>query len=282
MDHLPYSGSKASLLTLHGKERVIAPELFSGAACEVIHVSGYDTDQLGSFSREIPRAGSQLEAARKKARIGMELSGLPIGLANEGAFDVDPFARLFPWNYEVVILIDDVRQIEIIGQSSGQAQSFSQSVASWDELETCLAKAQFPSHHLMLRPDNQDHSNCQKGISDMSALRAAFDWAMSLSSNGSVFIENDLRAHANPTRMNNIRLATQDLVSKMNTLCPQCAKPGYGVTALKKGLPCELCLTPTSMVTAKVWSCQVCEHQEESLIPDQKFADPSKCPFCNP
>jgi len=282
MDHLPYFGSKASLLTLHGKERVMAPELFSNAGCEVVHVSGYDTDQLGSFTRDVTRVGSQLEAARKKARIGMELSGLPIGLANEGAFDLDPFAKLFPWNYELVILIDDIRKIEIVGHHSGQAQSFSQQISSWEELEACLANAQFPSHHLSLRPDNQDHAKFQKGISDLNALRAAFDWAMSLSTNGSVFIENDLRAHANPTRMNNILLATQDLVSKMNTLCPQCACPGYGITALKKGLPCELCLTPTSMLTAKVWSCLTCQHQEEVAIPDEKFADPSKCPFCNP
>ncbi len=282
MDHLPYFGSKASLLTLHGKERVIAPELFSGAGCEVIHVGGYDTDQLGNFSREIPRAGSQLEAARKKARIGMGLSGLSIGLANEGAFDLDPFTRLFPWNYELVVLIDDVRKIEIVGHYSGKAQSFSQSVRSWDELVACLPSAQFPSHHLMLRPDHQDHAKLQKGISDLNTLRAAFDWAMSLSAEGTVFLENDLRAHANPTRMNNILLATQDLVGKMNTLCPSCSSPGYGVTSLKRGLPCQLCLTPTSIAIAKVWSCQACEHQEETAISDRKFADPSKCQFCNP
>jgi len=44
--------------------------------CRVAHVSGFDTDQLGTFTRNIPRAGIQLEAARKKACLGMELAGL--------------------------------------------------------------------------------------------------------------------------------------------------------------------------------------------------------------
>ena len=63
---LPYSGLKASLLTQHGKESVICPELMSTNGLEVIHVTGYDTDRLGTFTRNIPRYGSQLDAARKK------------------------------------------------------------------------------------------------------------------------------------------------------------------------------------------------------------------------
>lgn len=282
MDHLPYFGSKASLLTMHGKEQVIVPELFSKAGCEVIHVSDYDTDQLGSFSREIPRLGSQIETARKKARIGMDLSGLSIGIANEGAFDLDPFTRLFPWNYEVVIMIDDDRQLEIIGQFSGQAQSFSQQISSWEQLEACLPSAQFPGHLLTLRPENQHYPRCQKGIADKAGLREAFDWAMTLSSNGEVFVENDVRAHANPTRMKNILGATQDLVNKMNSLCPKCSTPGYCVTDLKRGLPCELCKMPTSIAIAKRWSCTACQHHEEINISQERFADPSKCQFCNP
>lgn len=42
----------------------------------------------------IQRAGTQLEAAHKKARIGMELAGLLLGLAGEGSFGSDPFAGI--------------------------------------------------------------------------------------------------------------------------------------------------------------------------------------------
>ena len=82
----PYAGLKASLLTQHGKESIICPQLFDSNGLEVVHVSSYDTDNLGTFTRDIPRYGSQLDAARKKARVGMELSGSKLGIASEGAF----------------------------------------------------------------------------------------------------------------------------------------------------------------------------------------------------
>ncbi len=69
------AGQTIVLLTRHGKERVMAPTLESALGCRIEVVDGFDTDQLGTFTREIPRAGTQLEAARRKARIGMELSG---------------------------------------------------------------------------------------------------------------------------------------------------------------------------------------------------------------
>jgi len=43
-------------------------------------------------------AGTQLEAARRKARIGMELSGSLFGLASEGALGPNPGIGLIPWN----------------------------------------------------------------------------------------------------------------------------------------------------------------------------------------
>jgi hypothetical protein len=74
----PYSGRRVALLTQHGKERVIAPVLDAALGCRVERVNGFDTDLIGTFTRDIPRTGTQVEAARRKARIGMELSGLPL------------------------------------------------------------------------------------------------------------------------------------------------------------------------------------------------------------
>lgn len=53
-------------------------------------IDDFDTDKLGSFNREIPRAGTQIEAARKKARIGMARTCLRRGLGSEGAFGAGP------------------------------------------------------------------------------------------------------------------------------------------------------------------------------------------------
>lgn len=281
-DHKPYDGLKASLLTQHGKEAVICPEMLSTNGLEVIHVKGYDTDKLGTFTRDIPRYGSQVDAARKKAKIGMELSGTQFGIASEGTFDNDPYTGLLPWNYELVLLIDDTRNIEIIGFYGGEAQSASKLVSSWDELNSFLSEAQFPNHHLVIRPDDEYHLECRKGINSIESLKEAYDWAINLSTSGSIFVENDLRAHTNPTRMANILKATQDLAKKMTNLCPRCESPGFSICETKKGLPCSHCEAPTNLPIANIWSCVKCGCKAEVAIANQASADPSRCNFCNP
>ena len=103
-----YRGQRIAFLTQHGKEHIVAPVLEGCVGCLVERVTGYDTDLLGTFARDIPRAGTQIEAARRKARIGMELSGLRIGLGSEGSFTLDPFAGMAPWNIELLVFVDDL------------------------------------------------------------------------------------------------------------------------------------------------------------------------------
>lgn len=67
-----YSGKKVPLLTQHGKEQVIAAILEPGLSCMIEHATWFDTDQLGTFTRDTPRLESQLDAASCKARMGME------------------------------------------------------------------------------------------------------------------------------------------------------------------------------------------------------------------
>lgn len=276
-----YKGERVSFPTLHGKEKVVAPELLQSTGLELVHINTIDTDQLGTFTREIPRYGTQLEAARKKATLGMEISGLSLGLASEGAFSNDPFTGILPWNFEILIFIDTKRELEIIGQFGGPAQSASKSIKTWREVENFLIQAQFPSHHLVIRPDDENHPECQKGINDLNALKLAFHWAMENSTHGKVFLENDLRAHANPTRMGNILNAAKNLCLKLNSLCPECQSPGFHVSQLKKGLPCALCSLPTQQVQAEIWTCPKCKHETLKQL-EYKNADPSRCSHCNP
>ena len=97
-----YQGQMIALLTQHGKEKVIAPVLEPALGCQVVRVEGFDTDSLGTFIRDMARVGSQLDAARRKAQVGMELSGCPVGLASEGSFGPDPFTGMFSWNIELL------------------------------------------------------------------------------------------------------------------------------------------------------------------------------------
>lgn len=277
-----YSGQRVALLTQHGKEKVLAPVLELALGCRVGLVTGYDTDLLGTFTHDIPRAGSQIEAVRQKARIGMQISGLPLGLASEGSFGPDPFAGMFPWNMELLIFIDDIRAIEVVGVAQGNAKSAHLLTASWAEAESFAHQTGFPEHHLVLRPDSEADPRIRKGIASWATLEAAFAWAREQSASGRVFLETDGRAHANPTRMENIRRAAEDLAKKLCSQCPACSTPGFWIVERVPGLRCADCDAPTRETRSEVHGCLKCAHRETRERTDRQYADPRYCDYCNP
>lgn len=277
-----YAGQKIALLTQHGKERVIAPTLQPQLGCEVLLVTGYDTDQLGTFSRDTPRQGTQREAARRKARIGMELSGLPIGLASEGSFGPDPMTGMFQWNIELLVLIDDRFNSEIVAVAQGPAQSGHLLTDNWAAVKAFAQEEGFPAHRMVIRPNNQDDPRIQKGIANWKQLRKCFDICLAQSINGKVFIETDLRAFANPTRMQRIQEAAENLLNRLQSPCPVCQHPGFWVVERESGLPCGTCGTPTSIYRAETRECPSCHHRMTSPRLDLAVADPAYCPRCNP
>ena len=277
-----YAGRRVALLTQHGKESAIAPVLDTALGCRVERVSGFDTDTLGSFTRDIPRPGTQLEAARKKARIGMELSGLPLGLASEGAFGPDPMTGMFAWNVELLVFIDDKHGIEVTGVAQGKTNFSHLLTADWVAAEAFARQSGFPEHHLVVRPEHEDDPRMRKGIAAWTALEAAFISALAESANGQVFVETDVRAHTNPTRMHIIRLATEDLAKKLCLLCPDCGTPGFGIVERVTGLPCADCGAPTRETRTEIHGCLKCAHRETREQADRQYADPGRCDYCNP
>jgi len=97
-----------------------------------------------------------------------------------------------------------------------------------------------------------------------------------------VFLETDMRAHRNPTRMKNIALATEELVRAATSLCPSCATPGFVVTRVVRGVPCAWCGQPTELVAARISECAKCAYAQESRVSQSDTADPGMCGFCNP
>ena len=159
----PYAGRRIALLTQHGKEGAIASAFDHALGCRVERVDGYDTDRLGTFTRDIPRAGIQIEAARKKVRIGMELSGLPLGLASEGSFGPDPMVGMFPWNVEFLVFIDDEAELEIVGLAQGKANHAHLLTGEWAAAEAFARQAEFPAHHLVVRPEGENDPRIKIG-----------------------------------------------------------------------------------------------------------------------
>ncbi|WP_338027834.1 hypothetical protein GL267_008760 [Acidithiobacillus ferrianus] len=270
-----------ALLTQHGKEKVVAPLLAAAIGCDVVLVTDFDTDQLGTFTRDILRAGTQIEAARKKARIGMELAHLPLGLASEGSFGPDPFTGMFPLNVEMLVWIDDTLEVEVVGMASGKTNFSHLLTTDWEQAEVFARATGFPGHGIVVRPRHADDSRIRKGIATWESLREAFLWACDEADNGCAFLETDVRAHMSPMRMEVIASATRDLARKLCTPCPVCNTPGFQIVERVSGLPCEDCGAPTREARADIHRCARCGHQV-ALERPEKTAPAGHCDWCNP
>jgi len=245
-----------ALLTQHGKERVIASVLEPGLGCSIELVRGFDTDQFGTFTRETPRDGTQLEAARRKARKGMELAGASQGIASEGSFGRDPYTGMFPWNLELLVWIDDHLGIEVVGIAQGAATSGHIESSDWQPVAEFAARAGFPEHHLVLRPDGQSVTCIYKNIGDWTRPKACFDSYVAQSRSGNVFVELDLRAFASPGRMKRIEHAAVDLLQRLQSTCHACNTAGFWIGERPAGLPSASCSCQLRVIAAK--SGRVC------------------------
>ncbi len=277
-----YAGKEIAFLTRHGKQRVIAPVLEGVLDCHVRHVDAFDTDKLGTFTREVPRLGTQLDAARKKAHMAIELSGLPLGLGSEGTFAPDPFIGMTAWNRELVVLIDQTRNLEVVGIAQGRGHHGHLVTSDWSTLEAFAINAGFPAQQLVVRPCNEHDLRIVKDICSWPELENALAWAVSESENGRAFIETDCRAHANPSRMQVIGQAAADLASRLASLCPECGMPGFGSIDRIAGLPCSACGAPTRETRAWVVGCLKCTCRETHETAATVLADPGRCDWCNP
>lgn len=276
------TNSNLALVTRHGKEKLLAPLLEPALGCHLLHIDSVDTDALGTFTREISRRGSQREAARQKAALGIERSGSAFSLASEGAFVQDPWSGILPWNIEMVLLLDAKTGQEIIGMAQGPATCFQQVVRDWPSLQRFAAQAEFPSHHLALRPDYAEHPAVVKGIDSLAALRAAFAAALTQSRQQQVFVESDLRAHCNPSRQQIIVKAAENLIARLQSICPACGAVDFWISGTVKGKPCRACGSATSEARAERWRCPCCQHEALRDRPLLPLADPANCERCNP
>jgi hypothetical protein len=276
-----YRGQRVSLLTKHKKESALGPVLAEEVGCTVLVTSGFDTDELGTFTREVPRLGSQLEAARKKAELAIVETGCRLGLGSEGSFNPGPLG-LYAWNLELVVLLDRELGIEIVGRAQGPGHQLHAAVRTEVELEAFAARAGFPEHGLVLRPDDEHAPYVARDLEDAAALGGAYRSALARSKEGVVFVESDLRAHRNPARMTRIAEAGRDLALRMTSACPSCEAPGFGVAARLGGLPCADCGSPTGELCAERWACVRCKFSEVRDVSEGRRGDPGACPECNP
>ncbi|MFB2895431.1 DUF6671 family protein [Aerosakkonemataceae cyanobacterium BLCC-F50] len=281
-----FADRTAVIATMHKKEQVISPILERELGVKAIVPTEFDSDKFGTFTREIKRLGTQIEAAKFKAEQALNITGETLAISSEGTFGPHPFVPYLSCDREIVLLLDKKHEIEIIGEEfSTETNHSHQLVKSVGEAFEFAQKIGFPEHGLVVMFEEipKDSSQIIKGITTEEKLEEAVSLFLKNSPNGKVHLETDMRALYNPTRMKNIAKATVNLVQKLNSLCPNCDFPGFSITDRKPGLPCALCNMPTQSTLANIYQCQKCGFQKEILFPDGiKQVDPSQCMYCNP
>ena len=281
-----YDNASAVLTSMHAKERVIAPILREELGLIVELAAGVDTDRFGAFSREVERTGSQLDAARGKISAGFaNLPSARVGLASEGSFGPHPHFPFVAIGRELVLMIDRETGLELTGYDVSMDTNFAHVVVEdLDSAREFAGRVGFPEHGLIVSGWRDDRPApdlfLAKDITDAAALEAALLAATRLGDRA--FVETDMRAHRNPTRMAAIERATRDLSRRFHSRCPNCDHRGFDVTERIPGLPCAWCGEPTREIIAERLYCSSCGYEERRSITTSATADPGRCDGCNP
>ena len=271
------------IATMHRKETAIAPILQTSLGLRSIVPQDFDSDLFGTFTRDIDRPANQIETAKLKAEKALELVDADLAIASEGSFFPHPILGI-PYNREIVLLLDKKHNFAVYGESLSTDTNFRyQVISSYEQAHEFALKVGFPDHGIVLMEDAHISAKeaIHKGINSEDMLKDLVNQLLRRSPQ--IHIETDMRSLYNPTRMKNIAKATEDLVRKLQQLCPNCNFVAFDVVENLKGLRCELCRFPTQVTRSHLYQCDRCDFKQESLFPDGvQFADPMYCSYCNP
>ncbi|MDT0593377.1 DUF6671 family protein [Glaciecola petra] len=267
------TGTTISFLTKHGKERLIESKLSAALSLELLHTDAFDTDTLGTFDLTVPRKLSPVEAALKKAYLACDLTDCDKGLGSEGSFS--SFMGLGLQNTEIIAYVDTSKNIEVIASAQQNLPNFV--IEADNEIDaTEKLKAYQPEQKWMFKSANGWH----KGLDAKAIVTEIQSWPAS--------IEPDFRAMHSPYRQKTILAATDNLISRLSAICPQCKRIDFVPMPSNEGLPCELCGQATNKPKPPILKCKGCgfiadsnnDNKPKEQIP--AFASAFYCNFCNP
>lgn len=282
-DH-PYNGRLAAIATIHHKNLAIEPVLKKYLGLNLSTVSVFDTDTLGTFTGEIPRKLDMLETVRVKAKQAIIHSDSFIGIGSEGSFGPHPYIPFFSSGFEVLLLLDSLNNHEIVISHRFNTNYDNLIAKSSDDISSFLNKIGFPEHAVIIKPEEPKMDNhIIKGINNYDKLIKDMSLMSLQSQTGRVFIQTDMRAHLNPTRMNSLRILAKKLCLQLRRLCPSCSTPGFGRVDVQKGMLCEECNLPTQLITAEIYKCRLCGFSQKRHERNPSIrANARWCNHCNP
>lgn len=277
-----FEGRTLVIATKHQKESVLAPLFENELGVKCFVPDQLDTDSLGTFTGEVERESDPLESARRKCQLALDHTGADLVLASEGSFGPHPQMVFAHADDELLLFRDTRNHIEVFTRCLSTETNFNaREIFTRAELMEFATAAGFPEHALIIKPAKNQFEGMVKGIHSWTALLEIFENMKARQA--SVYVETDMRAMYNPMRMACIEKTARRLLDKIKSCCPICEFPGFGMTALREGLPCELCQTPTRSPKSYIYECVHCEHVKEDVYPQgKKFESPMYCDNCNP
>ena len=146
-----FEGREIRIATMHGKEKVIGPALEKAFKMKY-SVAAFDTDLLGTFSGEVERVLTPLEAARAKCRIALEADDAELAIASEGSFGTHPTLYFMPSDEEILLLVDRKNDLEIaVKHTSLQTNYGYFSIESDEPLADFLKRVKLSSNAMMVK-----------------------------------------------------------------------------------------------------------------------------------
>ena len=277
-----FKGRRLLIATMHQKQQVIKPLMEQKIGVKCFVPKDFNTDLYGMFSGEVPRELSAMDTVRKKCLEAMEREHCNLGIASEGSFGPHPSLYFANVNEEILILIDLKNNLEIVHIEWSLDTNFNgKYITNEAELMEFAQQVKFPSHGIILKKSKAAQKDIIKGIVQQEELLRCYNQIMI--SHKKAYVETDMRAMYNPTRMKVIETATENLIAKINSCCPLCKHPGFDVSKVVRGLKCSQCYQPTKSILSHIYQCKGCNYKEERLFPkNKKTEDPGFCDFCNP
>jgi hypothetical protein len=252
-----FKNRKCLIATMHEKEKVIAPVLEGKFGLKCYTTNQINTDKFGTFSREIPRRKNQIRTLKDKIDFAYKVTGETLIIANEGSYSPDPQLSMITINTEMLMLKDFKNNLSYTyAFSTNNANLARKEIEYAEEGVEFAIRNGFPAQGMILYRERKFRKPkiIVKGITNEDLL---WEILQSELKSGKLFIENDLRAMLNPTRMENIKIATQNFATELEKTCPLCGNPGFSNDLINFGIN-------TSKNNASIITCQKCKL--ESLI----------------
>jgi hypothetical protein len=264
--------------TMHGKEELAREAFHDTLGATVIAPNGLDTDRFGTFAGDIPRTLAPRHAARAKARLGMQLAGVQLGLASEGSFSAG-FGPLVQQT-EIVLFIDDDLGLELVeGTITSSPVPGGRAVATPIQARDFAQALGFPAQGVILQSNGDGRTTVHKDFEHLDHLQRTAETL--LAEGSSVIALPDYRAHRSPSRAETIRTLCAHMAKRLATNCRDCGTPGFGQIDVEHGLPCSLCGAATQVIAADIHGCGTCPNRTRISRPHER-ADPTWCDSCNP